>query len=79
MTKCLSPTEIATLGRSFMEGEVLLAAVKLRLFGVLEDGPLTGSEIGERPGTASACHSRLPRYSGCAACARAGGDGVDAR
>lgn len=47
MTKCFSPTEIATLGRSFMEAKVLLAAVRLRLFDVLEDGPLTGSEIGE--------------------------------
>jgi hypothetical protein len=36
VTQCLSPTEIATRGRSFMEASVLLSAVKLRLFDALE-------------------------------------------
>jgi hypothetical protein len=50
VTKPLSTADIMTLGRSFMEAKVLLVAVKLRLFDELQNGALTGSEIGERLG-----------------------------
>src|SRR6185503_18588213 len=45
-----SPAKIMELARGFMASKVLLAAVKLRLFDVLADGPLTGGEIRERVG-----------------------------
>jgi len=46
----LSAADILTLGHGFMNAKVLLAAVKLRLFDVLQQRPLTGSQIGERLG-----------------------------
>jgi len=50
VTKSLSAAEIVTLGHGFMDAKVLLVAVKLRLFDELQDGPLTGRQIGERLG-----------------------------
>jgi hypothetical protein len=50
VTQSLSAADIMTLGHGFMQAKVLLVAVKLRLFDELQDGPLTGSQIGERLG-----------------------------
>src|SRR5262245_7532841 len=50
MTDTLSPARILALGRGFMGSKVLLAAVKLRLFDALRDGPLTGEQVRERLG-----------------------------
>jgi len=48
VTTSLSASDIMILGRGFMEAKVLLVAAKLGLFDELQNGPLTGSEIGQR-------------------------------
>jgi O-methyltransferase domain/Dimerisation domain len=48
VTTSLSASDIMILGRGFMDAKALLVAAKLGLFDELQDGPLTGSEIGQR-------------------------------
>jgi hypothetical protein len=50
MSATLSQSQIAALGHGFMDAKVLLVAVKLGLFDELQEGPLTGRQLGERLG-----------------------------
>ncbi len=50
MTQELDPQRLMQIAAGFMASKTLLSAVELKLFTLLGEGPLTGSQIAERIG-----------------------------